>query len=90
MKENLFELTDKRCISCGEQLPLGRVKFSKSSECVNCSSEERIGAFPIIEGKTEYSKIQLVSQETARKLHKAQARKGQSPGAGMKGKAYVG
>ena len=77
------------CTACGDELTIGRVKYSKSDKCVQCSDTSRIGAFPVISGKTTYSEIQLVSPEVARKLHRAQHRCGQSPGAGMKGQSKL-
>lgn len=75
----------KFCTKCGTELTVGRVKYGKSDKCVKCSDTQRVGAFPIISGKNTYSEIQLLEPEVARKLHKAQHRRGQSPGAGMKG-----
>jgi len=75
----------KFCKSCGEPIPKGRLKaIPTATTCVNCSSSEKKAGFRIISGKTEYSELQIVSQETYRDLTRKQARKGQSPGAGVK------
>ena len=73
------------CTKCSTELTVGRVKYSKSDKCVPCSGTQKVGVFPIISGKNTYSEIQIMEPETARKLHRAQHRRGQSPGSGMKG-----
>lgn len=84
-----FEPSGKHCTSCGDELTVGRVKYSKSDKCVQCSDTQRVGVFPVISGKNTYSELQFTDAETARKLHRAQHRRGQSPGAGMKGAAKL-
>jgi RNA polymerase-binding transcription factor DksA len=70
---------------CGKEIPEGRLKaLPNATTCVECSTSEKKAGFRIISGKTEYSELQIVSQETFQKLTKAQARKGQSPGAGIR------
>lgn len=73
------------CINCGEKIPEGRLKaLPKTKVCVKCSTSEKVAGFRLIEGKTEYSALQIVPQETAKRLYKLQERKGQSPGRGVK------
>jgi len=75
----------KYCIKCGKQIPEGRVKAIHSVKtCVQCSNTEKVAGFRVIQGKTEYSQLQIVSQDTYQRLTKAQSRKGQSPGAGVR------
>ena len=78
------------CTACGDELTIGRVKYSRSDKCVRCSDTKRVGAFTVISGKNTYSEIQLLEPEVAAKLHRAQYRQGQSPGYGMKGTAKLG
>jgi len=85
MSKSDFDRSGKFCKSCGVELPVGRVKYSKALTCVKCSDTQKLSAFPVISGKTTYSEIQFLDQDSANKLHKAQYRRGQSPGYGMKG-----
>lgn len=75
---------------CGDVIPEGRIKALKLTDlskarCVKCSSTQRIAGFPLITGKNTYCELLLVTQEQAANLFAMQERKGQSPGAGMKG-----
>lgn len=75
----------KYCKVCGEEIPQGRLKaLPTATTCVNCSTSEKKAGFRLITGKTEYSELQIVDQETFRELTAKQARKGQSPSAGVK------
>lgn len=65
------------CIRCGNLIPEARLKALPTAKtCVACSSTQRVAGFALITGKTEYSALQLVSQEEARRLNKMQARRG--------------
>lgn len=87
--ENDFDLSDTPCTVCGELLTIGRVKYGKTNKCLDCSDTKKVGAFPIISGKSEYSQIQITTPEIAEKLHRAQYRRGQSPGSAMKGSSKL-
>lgn len=72
------------CLSCNEPIPEARVKaLPNARTCVKCSSTERVAGFAIISGKTSYSEIQIVSQETARELSKKQERMGAGVSTGV-------
>ncbi len=65
------------CIRCGNTIAEARLKALPTTRtCVACSSVQRVAGFPLITGKTEYSALQLVTQQEAQRLHKMQARKG--------------
>ena len=65
------------CIKCHNLIPEARLKALPSAKtCVNCSAIQRVAGFPLITGKTEYSALQIVSQQEAQRLQKMQARKG--------------
>lgn len=89
MDKSDFDPSGKFCRVCGIELPLGRLKYSNSLTCVNCSDTERLAAFTVISSKTTYTELQFLDNGTVIKLHKAQYRRGQSPGAGMRGTAKL-
>ena len=65
------------CVKCGNSIPDARLKVLPTAKtCVQCSSVQRVAGFPLITGKTEYSALQIVSQQDAARLHKMQARRG--------------
>jgi hypothetical protein len=65
------------CVKCGNLIPEARLKALPTAKtCVQCSSAQRVAGFPLITGKTEYSALQLVSQQDAARLQKMQARRG--------------
>lgn len=65
------------CIHCGNQIPEARIKaLPNAKTCVNCSETGRVYGFAVVSGKTTYSEIQLVSEETAQELYKKQDRTG--------------
>jgi hypothetical protein len=65
------------CVKCGNPIPEARLKALPSAKtCVHCSSAQRVAGFPLITGKTEYSALQIVSQQDAARLQKMQARRG--------------
>lgn len=73
------------CKVCGNKIPEKRLEILPDTRtCVKHSNAERVAGFRIISGKTTYSELQIVSQETAEHLNKLQARKGQSPGKGVR------
>ena len=81
-------LSDKFC-KCGSRIEQARLNATKGSaktciKCMNSNDVNRKKAIPIISGKTEYSALNFVDEETAIRLHNAQSRAGQSPGSGMK------
>jgi hypothetical protein len=65
------------CIKCTNKIPDGRLKALPNTKiCVDCSSTQKVAGHTIISGKTEYSQIQIVDQETAQHMHHLQTRKG--------------
>lgn len=65
------------CVRCGYPIPQARLAaLPNARTCINCSQTQRVAGFPIITGKTEYSALQIVSQEDARRLQRMQARRG--------------
>ena len=65
------------CIKCGKEIPEQRLKALPTAKtCIDCSSTTRVAGFPIVSGKTTYSELQIVSQETAEELYEKQERKG--------------
>lgn len=67
----------RKCRSCGNEIHPLRLKVLPDTEqCQHCSQAARVAGFPLITGKTTYSEIQLVDQETANRLHRLQDRKG--------------
>lgn len=65
------------CIRCKKPIAEARLKALPATKtCVACSSVERVAGFALITGKTEYSALQIVSQQEAQRLSKMQARKG--------------
>lgn len=76
----------KNCIHCGNEIPEGRLKAlkGKTDTCTPCSQTGKVAGHPLITGKTEYSAIQIVDQETAKRLNKIQDRKGYGISEGVK------
>ncbi|WP_266368424.1 TraR/DksA C4-type zinc finger protein [Tellurirhabdus rosea] len=65
------------CVKCGNEIPEGRLKaLPNTKTCVRCSGAQRVAGFPMITGKTEYSALQLMSQDDARRLQHMQQRRG--------------
>lgn len=65
------------CIKCGNLIPEARLKALPGAKtCVNCSQAQRVAGFTLITGKTEYSALQIMSQQDAQRLHQMQARRG--------------
>lgn len=73
------------CINCFNPIPEGRLKcLPNAKTCVQCSNTGKVGCHTVISGKTEYSQIQIVDQETADKLYHMQSRKGFGVANGVK------
>lgn len=73
------------CIKCQNQIPEARLKALPSAKtCVQCSDTSRVACHTVITGKTEYSSIQIVDQETADRLYRMQSRKGFGVATGVK------
>ena len=72
------------CVRCGYPIPEARLRaLPNARTCINCSQVQRVAGFPLITGKTEYSALQIVSQEDARRLQRMQARRGTGASAYM-------
>ena len=67
------------CNVCKEPIPEARLKALPTAKtCTAYSQTGRVAGFAMITGKTSYSELQLVSQETAQELYQKQDRKGGS------------
>lgn len=76
--------TTRHCAACGQPIPEARLKALPAAKtCVQCSSTARVAGFAIISGKTTYSEIQIVSQETAQELNQKQERMGHGVATGV-------
>ncbi|MDJ1496720.1 TraR/DksA C4-type zinc finger protein [Cytophagaceae bacterium DM2B3-1] len=65
------------CIHCGSEIPEARLKAIPTTKtCIDCSKTNRVYGFAVISGKTTYSEIQIVTEETAQDLYTQQDRKG--------------
>lgn len=75
-----------KCSRCsGDIHPLRLKVLPHTTTCVNCSTVGRVGGFPLIQGKTEYSQLEILPEEVAEHMLWLQDRAGMSPGHGMKG-----
>lgn len=73
------------CIKCQSEIPAARLKALPTAKtCVQCSDTSRVACHTVITGKTEYSQIQVVDQETADRLYRMQSRKGFGVANGVK------
>jgi len=73
------------CVKCNGTIPLGRLKaLPNTKTCVSCSSASRVACHVVISGKTEYSQLQIVDQETSSRLYHMQSRKGFGVANGVK------
>ena len=65
------------CVKFGNSIPEARLKALPAAKtCVQCSSAQRVAGFPLITGKTQYSALQIMSQQDAARLQKLSARRG--------------
>lgn len=65
------------CIYCGNEIPEGRLKiFPNAKTCVNCSTAEKVTGFAMIDGKTEYSSLQILDKKTFKRLKDLDKTKG--------------
>jgi hypothetical protein len=66
-----------KCRNCRKEIPEPRLKAIPGTKtCMECSQAARVAGFPLISGKTTYSELQIVKQETAEELYGKQERKG--------------
>jgi hypothetical protein len=64
------------CTICQSPINPLRLKVLPSTKtCVDCSNTERVGCHTVISGKNTYSEIQIVDQDTAKRLYHMQSRK---------------
>ncbi|HXA02479.1 MAG TPA: TraR/DksA C4-type zinc finger protein [Cytophagaceae bacterium] len=62
---------------CEKEIPELRLQALPGTKtCIECSQAARVAGFPLISGKTTYSELQIVKQETAEELYGKQERKG--------------
>jgi len=53
------------CIHCNESIPDGRIKaLPNVKTCVNCSNTGKKLGFSVITGKTTYSELDIVDENT--------------------------
>jgi hypothetical protein len=65
------------CIHCKKEIPELRLKALPGTKtCASCSDTQRVAGFAIVSGKTTYSELQIIKQETAQELYLKQDRKG--------------
>lgn len=75
----------RHCSSCQAKIPEGRLKLLPNTRtCVNCSSVEAVSCYTVITGKTEYSQIEIVDQETAKRMKRLGNRVGFGVSSGVK------
>ena len=76
---------ERNCSECNQPIPEGRLKaLPKTLTCTACSTTNKVAGHALITGKTEYSALQIVDQETAQNLAKIQNRKGYGVSNGVK------
>lgn len=78
---------------CGKAIEKPRLEATKgrATTCISCMHSHdvgRVAGLPLHTGKTTYSDLQLMDQETAQRLYHMQERKGQSPGNGIRMKGH--
>jgi hypothetical protein len=75
----------KRYCACGELIPEGRMKATKgkATTCVGCSTTGKVSGHAMITGKTEYSDLQIVDAETAKRLARLGQRRGYGVSSGV-------
>lgn len=55
----------KKCIICGEDIPIGRLKaLPNTNTCVKCSGVSKKKGFRVISSKTTYSELDIVDENT--------------------------
>jgi hypothetical protein len=73
---------------CGNAIPDKRVEFLKKNQkkisCIDCSTEQRVSCYPVLNHKTGNA-IELCDQETADRLKVIMNRKGGIVSQGMRG-----
>ncbi|MDX2195594.1 MAG: hypothetical protein NW207_04180 [Cytophagales bacterium] len=73
------------CLHCGIEIPIERLKILPHTHtCVQCSDTQRVYGHAVITGKTSYSEIEIVSEQTAQTLFEMQNRKGSTVAEGVK------
>jgi len=56
------------CISCDVVIPEARLKaVPGTKECVNCSTEDKVGVQVIISGKNTYSEVEVIKNKETQK-----------------------
>lgn len=76
---------NRNCCKCNQPIPEGRLKALPSAKtCVNCSTTEAVACHAVVSGKTEYSQIEIVDQETARRMKDLGSRTGFGVASGVK------
>ena len=75
----------RKCKECQNDIPEARLKaLPSATTCVACSNTGKVAGFQMINGKTEYSSLQIVDQETYERLANLQDRKGYGISSGVK------
>lgn len=76
---------NRNCCKCNQPIPEARIKALPSTRtCVSCSSVEAVACHVVVSGKTEYSQIEIVDQETAKRMRTLGSRKGFGVASGVK------
>ena len=73
------------CVKCSNQIPDARLKALPSAKtCVSCSTTEAVACHVVVTGKTEYSQIEIVDQETSARMKALGSRTGFGVAKGVK------
>ena len=73
------------CIKCQSQIPDARLKALPSAKtCVSCSTTEAVACHVVVTGKTEYSQLEIVDQETSARMKALGSRTGFGVATGVK------
>ncbi len=83
MKVNVNNLEMTSCNKCGGKMPLLRYTKYGYKNCVNCSTEQRVGGVAIANHKTG-NEIQIMPAEDAARLYRLSQRSGYGVCKGMK------
>ena len=75
----------RNCCKCNNPIPEKRLEIIPNTRtCVNCSTTEAVACHVVVTGKTEYSQIEIVDQETSRRMRELGSRTGFGVASGIK------
>jgi hypothetical protein len=77
---------ERSCIKCGNPIHPKRLQILPNTKtCVGCSTTQAVGCYQVVSGKTEYSQIEIVDQETAARMRQLGSRDSFGVAKGIKG-----